>query len=193
MTQSVTERRFPPPWSVEELEACFVGRDHSGQKLAYVYFEDEPGPRSATKLLTKDAADCGEYRQAAGASAQGLNQLVTKNREFRDRYHRTNRQIMQRQQSRRAWATTDGFAFVSHAGAVISGRHPLGAGSRKSPHEKRHSRPDSESYLPNSAILLDASRAGAWPHGFWEKRRLGQISPSRRELLQALSGPFTCP
>ena len=36
-------RRFPPPWSVEELEACFVVRDHNGQALAYVYFEDEPG------------------------------------------------------------------------------------------------------------------------------------------------------
>jgi hypothetical protein len=38
-------RRFPPPWSVDEMEACFVIRDHSGQKLAYVYFEDEPGRR----------------------------------------------------------------------------------------------------------------------------------------------------
>src|SRR4029077_19033995 len=36
-------RRFPPPWSVEELDACFVVKDHSGQKLGYVYFEDEPG------------------------------------------------------------------------------------------------------------------------------------------------------
>jgi hypothetical protein len=35
-------RRFPPPWSVEELDACFVVRDHNGQALAYVYFEDEP-------------------------------------------------------------------------------------------------------------------------------------------------------
>jgi hypothetical protein len=26
-------RRFPPPWSVEEPEACFVVRDHSGQTL----------------------------------------------------------------------------------------------------------------------------------------------------------------
>jgi hypothetical protein len=25
--------------TVEELEACFVVRDHDGQKLAYVYFE----------------------------------------------------------------------------------------------------------------------------------------------------------
>ena len=31
----------PPPWFVEQQEACFVIRDHSGQKLAYVYFEDE--------------------------------------------------------------------------------------------------------------------------------------------------------
>jgi hypothetical protein len=31
------KRRFPPPWSVEELnDACFVVRDHSGQALAYV-------------------------------------------------------------------------------------------------------------------------------------------------------------
>ena len=49
-------RRFPPPWSVEEQEACFVVRDHSGQALAYVYFEDEPGRRSAAKLLSKDEA-----------------------------------------------------------------------------------------------------------------------------------------
>jgi hypothetical protein len=26
-----------------ELEACFVVIDSAGQKLAYVYFEDEPG------------------------------------------------------------------------------------------------------------------------------------------------------
>ena len=57
-------RRFPPPWTVEELEACFIVIDGGGQKLAYVYFEEEPGRRSAAKLLTKDggAADRGEYR-----------------------------------------------------------------------------------------------------------------------------------
>jgi hypothetical protein len=49
-------RRFPPPWTVEELDDCFVVRDHSGQQLAYVYFEDEPGRRSADKLLSKDEA-----------------------------------------------------------------------------------------------------------------------------------------
>jgi hypothetical protein len=35
-------RRFPPLWTIEELnDACFVLSDSAGQKLAYVYFEDE--------------------------------------------------------------------------------------------------------------------------------------------------------
>ena len=41
---------------VEELEACFIVKDDAGQKLAFVYFEEEPGRRSAAKLLTKDKA-----------------------------------------------------------------------------------------------------------------------------------------
>ena len=53
---SASQRRFPPRWSVEELDACYVVHDHDGQQLAYVYFEDEPGRRSAAKLLTKDEA-----------------------------------------------------------------------------------------------------------------------------------------
>jgi hypothetical protein len=36
-------RRFPPPWSVEEAEACFLVKDRGGQALAYVYFEEELG------------------------------------------------------------------------------------------------------------------------------------------------------
>jgi len=28
-------RRFPPPWTVEELAACFVVTDNAGQKLSY--------------------------------------------------------------------------------------------------------------------------------------------------------------
>ena len=39
--------------------------DSAGQKLAYVYFEDEPGRRSAAKLLSKD-----EARRIAATIAQ---------------------------------------------------------------------------------------------------------------------------
>ena len=49
-------RRLPPPWTIEENNnACFI-RDKNGQALGYFYFEDEPGRRSAAKLLTKDEA-----------------------------------------------------------------------------------------------------------------------------------------
>jgi hypothetical protein len=36
----MTPRRFTLPWFVEDIGAAFVVKDHSGQKLAYVYFED---------------------------------------------------------------------------------------------------------------------------------------------------------
>ena len=50
-------RRFPPPWTIEEHnDACFIVRDKNGQALGYFYFEDEPGRRSAAKLLTRDEA-----------------------------------------------------------------------------------------------------------------------------------------
>ena len=35
---------------------CYIVRDANGQALIYVYYENEPGRRSAAKLLTKDEA-----------------------------------------------------------------------------------------------------------------------------------------
>jgi hypothetical protein len=52
----MTPRRFPPPWFAEVAPNYFVVRDASGQKIAYVYYECEPGRRSAAKLLSKDEA-----------------------------------------------------------------------------------------------------------------------------------------
>jgi hypothetical protein len=63
-------RRFPPPWSVEETDACFIVRDHNGQALAYTYFEKRarkslggapPHPR-------RGAPDRRQHRQAAGVA-----------------------------------------------------------------------------------------------------------------------------
>ena len=69
----MASRRYPAPWSVEEYnDTCFIVRDHDGQALAYVYFEEEPGRRSAAKLLSKD-----EARRIAATVAK-LPELVRK-------------------------------------------------------------------------------------------------------------------
>jgi len=49
--------RFPPPGTLEEHNnACFIVHDATRQALGYFYFEEEPGRRSAAKLLTNDEA-----------------------------------------------------------------------------------------------------------------------------------------
>ena len=68
----MTTRRFPPPWSVEELDACFVVRDNDGQQLAYVYFEDE----SSASLSNKT----GRCERAAGHSASASHFQVARGR-----------------------------------------------------------------------------------------------------------------
>ena len=49
-------RSFPAPWIVEDHLACFIVSDANGQALAHIYYEEEPGRRSAAKLLSKDEA-----------------------------------------------------------------------------------------------------------------------------------------
>ena len=50
-------RRFPPPWTVEgKNDACFIVHDANGQAVAYVYYEEETGRRSAANLMTRDEA-----------------------------------------------------------------------------------------------------------------------------------------
>jgi hypothetical protein len=61
---------------------------------------------------------------------------------------------MRRQQSRRGLGDTDGLAFVSHAGAVSFRDGTRSVSKLKTP-DKEFPSPTSESYLTNSAILLD--------------------------------------
>jgi hypothetical protein len=39
-------RRFPPPWTAEETDACFIVCDANGFAVAHTHFEDEPGRRT---------------------------------------------------------------------------------------------------------------------------------------------------
>jgi hypothetical protein len=60
-------RRFPPPWTVEDIGAAFVVKDSAGQKLAYVYFGDEPG----TAAVSQEQA-CEVLIVVAGVPVIGL-------------------------------------------------------------------------------------------------------------------------
>jgi hypothetical protein len=54
---SITARRFPPLWDIEEANAsCFILKDNNGHALAYVYFESDAGRGTAANLLTRDEA-----------------------------------------------------------------------------------------------------------------------------------------
>jgi len=89
----MNQRHFPLPWSIEELDACFVVKDASGKKLGYFYFVDEPGRRSAAKLLTRDEARRHAMKRSgpAGQPARGIEICPTlesrKCRRFRHHHH----------------------------------------------------------------------------------------------------------
>ena len=46
-----SERRFPPPWTIEERVESFIVHDATGQALGYFYFEDEPGSAQRRSCL----------------------------------------------------------------------------------------------------------------------------------------------
>ena len=52
----MTERRFPPPWTVEKIPGGLVVRDANGQSLAYVYSREKPDDAHQAKVLTEDEA-----------------------------------------------------------------------------------------------------------------------------------------
>ena len=53
---AMTDRRFPPPWSVEKIPAGLVVRDANGQSLAYVYYRENDSDAHMAKVLTEDEA-----------------------------------------------------------------------------------------------------------------------------------------
>jgi hypothetical protein len=80
-------RRFPPPWTADELEESFTIKDSTGQILAYVYFEPDPNNdsrRTVMNRLTHDEArriasniaklptfiEADKYRKAKGSDQQ---------------------------------------------------------------------------------------------------------------------------
>jgi len=50
------ERRFPPPWSVEDVGGSFVVKASNERPLVFIYYGDGAGRRSLARLLSRDAA-----------------------------------------------------------------------------------------------------------------------------------------
>jgi hypothetical protein len=69
------ERRFPPPWSVEEQDACLVVIDSAGQKHWLFLLQRRAGPTIGRQAAHegRGAAHRGERRQAARAIEKALN------------------------------------------------------------------------------------------------------------------------
>jgi hypothetical protein len=55
-------RHFPPPWDIDDNGSCFIARDHNGQALAYIYYEVDPGRRTAAKTDVLWRAQIGPCR-----------------------------------------------------------------------------------------------------------------------------------
>jgi hypothetical protein len=49
-------RRFPPPWTVEEIPGGFKVVDANKQAIAYVYSRENAGDAHIAKVLTEDEA-----------------------------------------------------------------------------------------------------------------------------------------
>jgi hypothetical protein len=56
-------RRSPHSGRSRSTLRAFIVHDATGQALGYFYFEDEPGRRSAAKLLSKDEVLGGPARR----------------------------------------------------------------------------------------------------------------------------------
>ena len=52
----MTERRFPPPWTVEQTAGGYKVLDANGQALAYVYGRETQADADIAKVLTLDQA-----------------------------------------------------------------------------------------------------------------------------------------
>ena len=49
-------RRFPPPWSVEQIPGGFKVKGANGQSLAYVYGRESKADADIANVLTMDEA-----------------------------------------------------------------------------------------------------------------------------------------
>jgi hypothetical protein len=50
------ERRFPPPWFIEDVGGSFVVKASNDRPPIFIYYREGVGRRSLAKLLSRNAA-----------------------------------------------------------------------------------------------------------------------------------------
>jgi hypothetical protein len=61
VSAAATASRFPPPWSVEELDACFIVKDSAGQKWRLSITKKNRGGDRRPSWLSEDEASESGY------------------------------------------------------------------------------------------------------------------------------------
>ena len=64
-------RRFPPPWSVDDIGGCFVVKASNNRPLIFIYYGEGVARRSLARLLTRNAA-----RRIAVGNCQGTRAIA---------------------------------------------------------------------------------------------------------------------
>jgi hypothetical protein len=54
-------RRFPAPWTVEQIPGGFKVVDANGQALAYIYARETKAQADTAKVLTLDRGACAQW------------------------------------------------------------------------------------------------------------------------------------
>ena len=69
-------RRFPPPWTLEQIPGGYKVKDANGQSLAYVYGRETKADADIAKVLTMDEAKayCGEREAARIVGSRQITQ-----------------------------------------------------------------------------------------------------------------------
>jgi hypothetical protein len=49
-------RRFPSPWSAEDIDGCFVVKASNDRPLIFIYYGEGVRRQSLARLLTRNAA-----------------------------------------------------------------------------------------------------------------------------------------
>jgi len=56
VSECPSTRRFPPPWTVEEIPGGYKVKDANGQSLAYIYGRETRADADTANVLTMDEA-----------------------------------------------------------------------------------------------------------------------------------------